>query len=411
MKLGLIGYPLGHSRSPEIHKYLTGEDYSLWELKPENLDEFMKRKDFDGINVTIPYKEAVLPYLDEIEENAAKIGAVNCIVHHNGKLTGYNTDCMGFAGMVRSHGINFAGKNVAVLGTGGASKAVFEAVKDLSGIPYRISRSKDKGDMDYAELYEREDMFSYIVNTTPAGMYPHTDEVPCDLSKFLHLQGIIDIIANPLCTHWMLEAKLRGIPALGGWEMLVRQAYYADKCFGLEVRNPDAVTGCIRDLKKAQMNIVLIGMPSSGKTTLGKKLAEITGRNFIDLDERVKSDTGMEIRQIFEQYGEDAFREAETKAVAAVKDTPGNVISCGGGIIKRKRNMEYLKERGYIVWVQRDLELLEPTEDRPLSSVREDLVQLFHERKPLYEKYADAVVRNNTSVEDVIAELQKIPEV
>lgn len=408
MKLGLIGNPLGHSWSPEIHGCLIGEEYGRWQMPEEELDDFFAERDFDGINVTIPYKRKVLEYLDDTDDTARVLGAVNCIVNRGGHLTGSNTDLAGFMAMMQHSGIDVTDGKTAVLGSGGASAACMEGIRRLGGIPVTVSRNPKGEAISYAELYAREAEFTVIVNATPVGMRPDTDSVPVDLKRFHHLCGAADIIANPLCTRLQFEARCLGIPHAGGFEMLVRQAAEADRLFtGREVPE-ERIRDCMRKLAGSRQNIVLIGMPTCGKTTLAEMIAARTGRPLVEMDDILVDRLGMSIRQCFDAYGEDCFREAETQLARDLRQKEGIVISCGGGVIKNRDNMRYLSENGKVVWIDRDPSLLYPTASRPLSSDEDAVRSLYEERKHLYDMYSDRRVENNGSIEDTLEELLKM---
>lgn len=405
MKLGLIGNPLGHSWSPSIHKYLIQENYSLIPLREEELIPFLKKKDFDGINVTIPYKQSVIPLLDELDENAEEIGAVNCIVNENGKLKGYNTDYEGFKDMLIAHKVPIEGNTVAVLGSGGASKAIRQAIHTLNGKPVVISRKKKDGVMTYEQLYENEKNFQIIVNTTPVGMSPNMDEVPVDLSRFTSLQYVVDIVANPLCTKLCFEAKKHGIPYLGGFEMLVRQALAADRYFLKKEIDSRLAGPCMKALLEEKRNIVLTGMPTSGKTTIAEKLHQITGRNVVEMDEEIVRKTGMSISEYFARYGEESFRRIEREVAEEHTEGKGEIISCGGGVIKTPETMRALSANGTIIWIDRDLNYLYSTSDRPLASDQKKVFELYQQRLPLYEMYSDIRVKNNSSLDDCVSKI------
>ena len=407
MKLGLIGNPLGHSWSPAIHSYLIHADYSLMPLEEEELKPFLEKRDFDGINVTIPYKQTVIPCLDELDENAEKIGAVNCIVNENGRLKGYNTDYEGFRDMLIGHDVPVEGNNVAVLGSGGASKAVRQAIISLKGNPVIISRHKKDGVLTYDELYEQENNFQIIVNTTPVGMSPHMDEVPLDLSRFTSLHYVVDIIANPLCTKLCFEAKRLGIPHLGGFEMLVRQALAADRYFLRKDVDEKLVVPCMNALLEERRNIVLTGMPTSGKTTIAEKLQELTGKKTIEMDDEIVQRIGMSISDYFAEYGEESFRRIEREVAEEHMEGKGEIISCGGGVIKTPETMRALCSNGTVIWIDRDLNYLYSTSDRPLASDQKQVLNLYQQRLPLYDMYSDIHVKNNSSLEDCIDKIIK----
>lgn len=405
MKLGLIGNPLGHSWSPAIHKYLIHADYSLIPLEEDELKPFLEKRNFDGINVTIPYKQAVIPFLDELDENAEKIGAVNCVVNECGKLKGYNTDYEGFRDMLIGHAVPIEGNNVAVLGSGGASRAIRQAILSLKGHPVIISRHQKENVLTYDELYEQEKNFQIIVNTTPVGMSPHMDEVPLDLSRFTSLQYVVDIIANPLCTKLCFEAKRLGIPSLGGFEMLVRQALAADRYFLKKDVDENLVAPCMNALLEEKRNIVLTGMPTSGKTTIAERLQELTGKKTVEMDDEIVRRIGMSISDYFAQYGEESFRRIEKEVAEEHIEGRGEIISCGGGVIKTPETMRALSANGTVIWIDRDLNYLYSTSDRPLANDQKQVLALYRERLPLYEMYSNVRVKNNSSLEDCIEKI------
>lgn len=407
LRLGLIGKPLGHSWSPEIHKYLTGADYKLWEIDKGELPGFMKRRDFDGINVTIPYKASVIEYLDEIDEAAGRMGAVNCIVNSGGRLKGYNTDYIGLLKMMRSMDAltESCGGKAAILGTGGASKAAEEACRKL-GIEFeKVSRSDREGCITYEELKQRGDEFTLLINATPVGMYPNEDEAPVDVRKFSGLRQVVDIVANPVRTRLCYEAESCGIPAAGGLEMLVYQALAAEEIFTGEDLPEAKADECVEQLLAERRNIVLIGMPSSGKSTVGRLLAERLGREFIDTDDEIVSREGRSIAEIFAEDGETEFRKIEREVCEIFSKKSGLVIACGGGVVEFEENMRRLAYNGIIIYLDRSLELLTPTETRPLSPDKEKLAGIYKRRKDLYEGYSDIRIRNDGSAEDAADEI------
>lgn len=407
LRLGLIGKTLGHSWSPEIHKYLTGADYKLWEIDEGELPGFMKRRDFDGINVTIPYKASVIEYLDEIDEAAGRMGAVNCIVNSGGRLKGYNTDYIGLLKMMkRMDTVDKAGGGkAAILGTGGASKAAEEACRKL-GIEFeKISRFEREGCITYEELSRREGEFSLLINATPVGMYPNEDEVPVDVRKFSRLRQVVDIVANPVRTRLCYEAEQQGIPAAGGIEMLVYQALAAEEIFTGEDLPETKADECEEKLLAERRNIVLIGMPSSGKSTVGRLLAERLGRDFIDTDVEIESREGRSIAEIFAEDGEAKFRKIEREVCEIFSKKSGLVIACGGGVVEFEENMRRLAYNGIIIYLDRSLKLLTPTESRPLSPDKEKLAGIYKRRKDLYEGYSDIRIRNDGSAEDAADEI------
>ena len=387
MKYGLIGEKLGHSFSKEIHERL-GYDYELCEVAPEALDGFMKAKNFEGINVTMPYKQAVIPYLDEIDEVASEIGAVNTIVNRDGKLYGYNTDFYGMERLFDHAEVDPYGKKVAVLGSGGTSKTATAVLRSLGASEIiAVSRS---GEVSYNDLYESHGDIDIIVNTTPVGMFPNISENPVEINRFDRLSGVIDAVYNPLNTTMVIEAKERGIPAEAGLYMLVAQAIRASELF-LNTRYPSYMTNVIYDgIRAEKENVVLIGMPSSGKSTVGRLLAEKLGEEFIDTDELITEKIKMPIKDFFALHGEEKFREVEAEVIREIAGRGGLVIATGGGAILRRENITSLRYNGNILFIDRPLNLLIPTDSRPLSSDRMALENLYMTRYPIYNEVCDS---------------------
>ena len=400
MKCGLLGRKLGHSYSPQIHGLLGDYSYALFEKGPEQLGSFLKGGDFAGINVTIPYKKDVIPYLDELSPAAQKIGSVNTIVRRaDGSLFGHNSDYFGFVSLVEHSGINVEGKKVLVLGSGGTSSMVVTALKDLGAVPIVISRS---GENNYGNLHLHADA-SVIVNATPVGMYPNTGVSPIDLSRFPKLEGVLDVIYNPAKTKLLLDAEALGIPHENGLWMLVAQAKEASEYFTGK-KLPDEIIGKIHHILSHQMkNIVLIGMPGCGKSTIGSLLAQKLERKFVDADEEIIHLAGKPIPDIFAQDGEEVFRQWETTALENLGRQSGLVIATGGGCVTRKRYYPALHQNGNIVWLERDLCLL-PTDGRPLSQANR-LEEMYTVRKPQYESFTDIRVENAGSPEQTVQEI------
>ena len=408
MRLGLIGYPLGHSWSKMIHDFFLQEDYQMFELNEEELDAFLKSKEFDGLNVTTPYKQKVMAYLDEIDEAAKEIGAVNCIVNENGILKGYNTDYLGLLWMLRRHEVQLDGRKVAILGTGGASKAAGYAVKALNGQPVFVSRAK-KGEsiISYEELYKTEAQFGCLINTTPVGLYPRMEETPVDLKRLPHIPQIVDIIANPLRTRLLFEAKLLNRRTLGGLEMLVAQAFEADRIFTKKQMDESRIEACLNEIYSQRRNLVLIGMPSAGKSTLAKELEKLSDRELIEMDDVIVEDIQMSIAEYFLLEGEEAFRNRESFEAYELRNSERKIISTGGGVIKREENMRNLAYNSLIVWIDRPLEYLFASSDRPLSKDMEAIRKLYEERKGLYEAYSDIQLKNDSTLEACIRQLKE----
>ena len=396
MKCGVLGRKLGHSYSPQIHKHLGDYEFHIFEKEPEELVDFLQNGDFSGTNVTIPYKKDVIPYLDEISPIAQKLGAVNIIVRRDGKLIGHNSDHFGFKSMVQKSGFSPAGKKCLVLGSGGASATVQSVLKDFGAQVVVISRS---GENNYDNLHLHADA-AIIVNTTPLGMYPHTGQAPLNVAQFPKLEGVLDIVYNPARTQIMLDAENLGIPTMNGLWMLVAQAKEAAEWFTNSVISDEKISEIYEILRSQMENIVLIGMPGCGKSTVGRLLAEQTGKEFVDADKKIAQLAGKSIPEIFAQDGEEVFRSFETKALEELGKRSGLVIATGGGCVTKARNYPLLHQNGTIIWLKRDLDQL-PTDGRPLSQAN-DLTMMYETRKPMYEAFADHAIDNNDSVTDTV---------
>lgn len=404
-KLGLIGEKLGHSFSPAIHTRLGTPEYSLFELRPEELEDFLQRREFDGVNVTIPYKKAVIPYCAELTEQARRIGSVNALIRReDGSLLGHNTDYDGFLYMIRSSNVEVRGKKCLILGTGGASLTVRAVLEDLgAGEVVFISRT---GENNYQNLDRHADA-QIIVNTTPVGMYPHNGAAALDVREFPKLEGVFDLIYNPARTQLLLDAEKMGIPGVNGLGMLVAQAKAASECFR-NITIPDRVVEDItREMEKQSRNIVLIGMPGCGKSTVGRKLAAKLGRPLVDTDEEIVKRIGCTIPEYFAAHGEEEFRKREHEVLRDFSGRSGQIIATGGGIVTRAENMDPLRENSVVVFIRRDIDKL-PTRGRPISQ-NNDLHQLYEKRLPLYEAAADVTVDNIRS-EQAAADILKLFE-
>ena len=410
MKYGLIGEKLGHSFSPQIHQALSCEDYQLMPLTKDEFHQFMQAKDFCGINVTIPYKEAVFPYCANISEKAQAIGAINTIkrvTDENGEvaLYGDNTDFDGVRYLLEKNGIDLSDKTVMILGTGGTSKTVTAVAKHCKVKKIiTVSRTSGNGFIDYAMCKEEKEV-EVIINTTPVGMYPHVGECPVVLKNYPRLRVVIDVIFNPLETALLQQAKNLGILAVNGLEMLVAQAKAAEEIFFEKKIADEKIDEIYRQLKREISNLVLIGMPGSGKSTIGKKLAKETGKVFVDTDSLIAEKANKKIAAIFAEEGEAGFRKLEQEVIAEVGKEHGMVIATGGGVIKKEANMDALKQNGNIVFIDRPLELLEVGNGRPLSQDREAVRKLYEERYALYEKNRDIQVKNTGTVMDTVREI------
>jgi len=402
MKCGLLGRTLGHSYSPQIHSYLGDYPYTLFEKEPEDVGSFLQNGDFTAINVTIPYKKDVMPYCAELTNCAKKMGAVNTIVRRtDGTLIGHNTDYFGLHYTFNRMGLSLTGKKVLVLGSGGASVTTVIVLKELGANVVIISRT---GENNYTNLHLHRDA-AVIVNTTPVGMYPNAGISPVDLDMFPSLEGVLDIIYNPARTKLLLDAAERNIPCENGLWMLVAQAKEAAEWFTGTKISDDVIPEIYDKMCKRMENIVLIGMPGCGKSTIGNLLAQELNREFVDADAEIVKEAGMSIPKIFETQGEDGFREIETQVLAKLGQKSCLVIATGGGCITRAENYSLLHQNGTIYWIKRDITSL-PTEGRPLSqSVK--LEEMFRVRKPMYEQFADYTVSNDSSPEDAVVKILK----
>ena len=400
LEYGLIGEKLGHSFSPAIHRRLADYDYRLVELRLEELGSFLERGDFRGLNVTIPYKKAVIPYCRELTPQARRIGSVNTILRRaDGTLLGHNTDYDGFAWMLRAAGAQIAGKKTLILGTGGVSLTVKTVLEDLgAGEIVFISRS---GPDNYDNLDRHADA-RIIVNATPVGMYPNTGASPVDLSHFPKLEGAFDLIYNPARTRFLLQAEERGLCRANGLGMLVAQAKAAAELF-LGVRLPDGrVEEIAGEMERDTQNLLLIGMPGCGKSTVGRALAGRLGRQLVDLDELIERETLRSIPDLFAREGEVYFRRLEHDALCRVARESGLVIAAGGGVVTRRDNWIPMRQNSKVIFLRRDVSLL-PVEGRPVSQAN-DLQELYRRRLPLYEAVCDMEVENHR-VEDAVEEI------
>ena len=405
MQCGLLGRKLGYSYSPQIHAHLGDYSYGLYEKEPEELASFLKSGDFTGLNVTMPYKKDVIPYLDELSDVAQQLGAVNTIVRRSdGSLIGHNTDFFGFRTMVADSGLSVSGKKVLVLGSGGASNTAVAVLESLGAQVVIISRT---GENHYGNLHLHADA-SVIVNTTPVGMYPLVGVSPVDLAWFPHLEGVLDIVYNPARTQLLLEAEKRGIVAMNGLKMLVAQAKESAEWFSGRILPNEKITAIHKILQNQMENIVLIGMPGSGKSTVGQLLAEKTGKLFLDADAVIAAKAGCSIPEIFAKDGEAGFRAMETEVLSELGKQSGLVIATGGGCVTRAENHPLLHQNGRIFCLHRDLGKL-PTDGRPISQSN-DLESLYRTREPMYERFADYHIDNNGPAEATAAQILNILE-
>ena len=398
MKCGLLGEKLGHSYSPQIHAELAGYEYKLYEKAPDEVEAFVRAGDWHGLNVTIPYKKTVMAFCDELSDTAAAIGSVNTLLRRpDGTVFGDNTDAFGFEtlldGTVKTA---LAGKKALVLGTGGASVTVCAVLRARGAVVVPISRS---GEDNYQNLDRHEDA-AILVNATPVGMYPKNGVSPVELDMFPKLEAVLDVVYNPARTALLMQAEARGIPCAGGLVMLVAQAKRSAEIY-LGHALPDSELERITALlARGMQNIVLVGMPGSGKSSIGRRLAERLGRPLLEADREIEKEAGLSIPEIFAREGEQGFRRRESAALRELGKRSGTVISTGGGCVTRPENYAPLHQNGTIVWIRRDLDRL-AREGRPLS-LNADLSAMYAVRKPLYEHFADLTVENTGTPEETV---------
>lgn len=442
MKYGLIGYPLIHSFSKSLHNKLGNNDYELCELKKEDLDKFMNDKNFYGINVTIPYKQEVIKYLDHISDDAKNINAVNTIKNISGKLYGFNTDSLGFEAMLKYYKIDVRDKNILILGTGATSETVAYVLYKLkSKNIYKQNRAKEiyscefnnntnklelsKNIIDIGTKNNLYQKIQIIINTTPNGMYPHIDdELIVNIDEFINLEAVADVVYNPLRTKLLQKANDKKIKIASGLYMLVAQGFYANDIFFSEKNDVsdykfkienDNVTDSnnqlveiYNEILNEKQNIVLIGMPSCGKSTIGKLLSSELNKKYIDTDFEIEKIINMPISDFINQQGEQKFREIEKQVVSDMSKYNGVVISTGGGVILDNENVERLKYNGKLFFINRSIENLKATDSRPLTSTLEKLKQIFDIRLPLYKKAADYEINGDLELDDKLEIIKNI---
>ena len=397
MKYGLIGEKLGHSFSKEIHERIGKYEYDLIELDRNQFKSFMMERNFKAINVTIPYKQEVIPYLDYISDEAKKIGAVNTIVNKDGKLYGYNTDYYGLKEMLDYFNIEVSDKNVMILGTGGTCKTSYHVVNDLKAKSVTFVSTKEKeGAITYEEIDSVASNIDVLFNTTPKEMYPNNDlEILSSLDGFVNLKGVVDVIYNPIRTNITLKAKEKNIKNCNGLFMLIAQAVYAIDIFLDTCIDKQIIVELYNQMIYEKENIVLIGMPGCGKSTVGRKLALKTNLKFVDVDNEIIKEINMPIKDYFAKYGEDAFRDIESKVIERLSKQTSLIISTGGGSILRSKNVTLLKQNGKLFFLDRALYNLVTSSSRPLSSNFEDLKKRYEERYPIYKKVCDVRINCN----------------
>lgn len=404
LKCGLLGEKLGHSYSPAIHGQLADYEYKLYERRADELPDFIRNGDWDGLNVTIPYKKTVLPYCDELSARARRIGSVNTLVRRaDGSIYGENTDAYGFEALVRRSGISVKGKKALVLGSGGASVAVCAVLEDMGAD--RVVVISRSGEDNYDNLSRHADA-GVIVNTTPVGMYPNNGAAAVDLKMFPECVGVLDVVYNPARTALILQAESLGIPSASGLYMLVAQAKRSSELF-CNTEYDDGVIETITDkLRRSMQNIIIIGMPGSGKSTVAAALGNKLGRPVYEADALIAEKAGMTIPEIFERSGEEGFRKLETETLCELGKLSGAVISTGGGCVTRKENYAPLHQNGHIVRLERDTAKL-PKDGRPIS-LKSDLTALYEQRLPMYLEFADMSVDNNGSLEETVRRITEV---
>lgn len=411
MEYGLIGERLGHSYSKLIHEKFGFYEYELKEIPRDGLDLFMQKKEFKGINVTIPYKQDVIPYLDFVDEKARSIGAVNTVVNKDGKLYGYNTDYFGLKSLLEENDFHLKDKSVLILGTGGTSKTARAVCEDSgASLIKNVSRSAGNEAITYDEAIDLFPEIDYIINTTPAGMHPNIEGMPIELRPFKSLLGVADVIYNPFRTRIVLDAMERGINSCTGLKMLIYQAAKACEFFIGKTPDKDVLDEIYKILLISNLNPVLIGMPGSGKSTIGKMLSEKTGRQFVDTDALIVEREKREISEIFATDGEAYFRKVESEVIKEVSLMKNAIVSTGGGAILKNENVNNLKASGILYFLDRNPENLIPTSDRPLADDVEKIMKLYDERLPIYMRVADYRIDSEEGIEETVKEILELHE-
>lgn len=398
MQYGLIGEKLSHSFSKEIHESLADYKYELCEIARDSLSSFLQNRDFCAINVTIPYKKEVIPYLDEISDAANELQSVNCIVNRDGKLCGYNTDYFGMKDLINRANIDISNKKILILGTGGTARTSYLVCKDLGATDVTlVSRTKKDNSITYDEAYSLHTNAEIIINATPVGMFPNSYNSPLDLSKFSNLCSVFDAVYNPICTKIVLDAKRKNIHAESGLYMLVSQAVHAIELFLNTKLENSKIDEIYQKILTEKENIVLVGMPSSGKTTVGKIIADSLNRTFIDLDDEIEKHIGCTIADFFKSHTEKEFRDIETQITKENSKKTGIVIATGGGCILREENIDALRSNGKIYFLDRDIDNLTPTDSRPLATKKEAIQKLYNDRYQIYLDTCDVKINGNLS--------------
>ncbi len=408
MKYGCIGKKLSHSFSKIIHKKIGLYDYELFEIEENQLEDFLLEKNFAAINVTMPYKEKVIPFLDYISEEAKNIGAVNTIVKKDGNLYGYNTDFLGMKSLIEKNRIDVKGKKVLVLGSGGTSKTANAVLSALGAAEViTVSRSSRENSISYEQCNKLHNDAQIIVNTTPVGMFPNIDNAPIEIDNFYRLEAIVDAIYNPLRTVLVSNGIRKNIKAVGGLYMLVAQAFYAAQFFIDKELDKSIIDKIYNELLLEKENIVLIGMPGCGKSTIGKILASELGKDFIDSDDEIVRLANKPIPKIFEKIGEKGFREFEAEAIRKIASRQNCVIATGGGAILNENNVNMLKMNGRVFFIDRDIKFLVTSDDRPLSSNRVLLEKRYAERYDKYVASCDVIIHASQEINENVSAIKR----
>ena len=415
MIYGLIGYPLKHSFSKEIHNLIGNKNYELFELNKNDFFKFIKNKNFDGINVTIPYKEEVINYIDSLDEYAKNIKSVNTIKNINNVLYGYNTDILGFDLLLKKFNVNIKKQNILIFGTGGTSNTVYYILKNNNYVN-KVSRtiSEYENIITYEDLLKNKNFINntnIIINTTPNGMFPHIyDDLLTDLYKFKNLHTVIDVIYNPIRTKLLIKSNEMNKKSINGLYMLIAQAVFANEIFINNITDGIfdnqklifEIDEIYKNINSKLENIVLIGMPSCGKSTIAELLSKKYDYKYIDSDREIEKKIKMKICDYINKFGEEKFREEENKIIEDISKLNNAVISTGGGVVLNKKNIENLKMNGKIYYINKDLDKLIPTSDRPLTNTYESLKNRYYERNPLYKKYCDIDIDGNADLDTII---------
>ncbi len=392
---GLIGHPLGHSISPKIQSHFGIKNYELFDVLPNELQSFLTERQFDGVNVTIPFKKAVVPYLDELDDTASATGSVNVILNDGQKLVGYNTDCFGFHYLLKASDIRAYHKKCTIIGTGGVSASIEKVLYDegAESVRFITHAQADAGDFS---AFQSTDI---LINATPAGMYPDTDNKPLSLDSFPWIEAYIDVIANPYRTRLLQQAEARKLPCAGGLPMLIGQAAKSAELFSNSAVSSYKIDEALERFSKEILNIILIGMPGSGKSTVGKILAEATCRDFYDTDKIIEESTGRKISEIINTDGEAAFRKMEAETIKDLGSKTGLVIATGGGCVTTRSNLPFLRQNGYCVYLNVPLNDLD-VKDRPLSSDKYALLRMFNQRHPIYASLSDVTIQRRDTPQE-----------